>query len=299
MHLTRAVSYGSGAFGTILFFIGIYILSTGNAPNIGVTILVMAIAIGVLPFTMIEYFHYKKFASIENRFPSFIRSLAENKKSGATFPQALDLAAKANYGVLSEEIRKTAAQVSWGVPFQKAILKMGENLKESPVIKQSMIVINEAFLSGGDVAGIMDSVSLNMNTIREVYEEKKAVLSQQSVIMYFVFFMFLGIAAILYRILIPIIATGSLTTSSGNLGLQPLDINQYCSIVPIICAIGTGLGFEPAGVYFQTLFFMMSMIQAVAIGLLSGYISQGKLSAGIKHSAIMVVATIVTFTVFL
>ena len=177
---------------------------------------------------------------------------------------------------------------------------MGERLKRSRVINQALVVINEAFLSGGDVAGIMDSISLNMNAIRDIYEERKSLLSQQSLIMYFIFFMFLGISAVLYKVLIPIITTGTLTAGGSNiLGIAPVSMQQYCASAAFVCALGEGFGFAAEGLYFQTLFFLMAIMEALSIGLLAGFISQGRVSAGIKHVAVMLVATFITFVVIL
>lgn len=299
--IRRRIIYATIASGVILFLFGAFVLP--KIPNIGVLLLVLSVIVGVVPYSALEYMQYKKFRSMENRFPSFIRGLAENKKSGATFPQALELASKANYGPLSEEIRKTATQVSWGMPFQKALAKMGERLKESSVIKQSLLVINESFLSGGDIAGIMDSVSMNMNSIKDAYEERRSVLSQQGLIMYFIFFVFLGIAIVLYNVLIPLITStggaGEQEIGGGILGVGSIDIAEYCNVIPPICSLGLGLGFEEEGIYFQTLFFIMAVIQAISIGIISGFISQGRATAGLKHVAIMLTATLITFTILL
>lgn len=277
--------------------LGFFLLT--KKPTVGVIFLLTSAIVGIFPFAIMEYLAFNRFQSMEEKFPLFIRNFAEIKKSGTTFPQALDLASRSDYGPLSREVQKTANQVSWGIPFTKAIDRMADRLKESRPISQALRVINESFSSGGDIAQIMESLSLNIGLIRETYKERKSALSQQSVIMYFIFFAFLGIVVSLYKILIPLITgeNGIGALLGSNLG--SVTAQNYCVVVPTVCSLGQGLGFSGEGLYFQTLFFLMSSVQAICIGLLTGIITDNKISAGIKHVAVMFIGVIITFMVVL
>jgi hypothetical protein len=52
---------------------------------------------------------------------------------------------------------------------------------------------------------------------------------------------------------------------------------------------------ESIGAYYTSLFFLMSMVEAMCCGLVAGQISENSVTAGVKHSIIMVVISFAAF----
>ena len=291
--LIKKVSLGGGAS---LLAIGLVISMVGSR-IVGIMFLILAVIIGVVPFSIYQYFKFNKYAKMEEQFPRFMKDFSESVKGGMGFPQALDMAAKTDYGALSPEVLKASNQVSWGMPFPKAMKKFAERLKGSKVMRQSFALVNEAFVAGGNVADIMESIAENIGAIRNIEDERKSAMSQQVFIMYFIYIMFLGIIVALYKLLIPMISVIS-SAEAGDMfgGGTPLD---SCSVVPLLCGMGEAIGFTGDHVYFKTLFFCMSIVQGISSGILAGTIGEGKVVAGTKHAVILVIAAMVVFIMFI
>ncbi|MFH1127272.1 MAG: type II secretion system F family protein [archaeon] len=264
--------------------------------TLSVLLLVMAMIVGVVPITAYEYFGYARFKRMEDSFPRFMKDFSEAVRGGMTIPQALTMTANIDYGPLSREVRKADNQVSWGLPFPKAMQRFGERIKGSSIMKQSFTIINESFRSGGDIASTMNSIAMNIGLIKEIEDEKKAIMSQQIYIMYFIFFMFLGIIVLLYKLIVPML---SINFSDPT---TPIDPSANCNALGLpsqaMCSFGSAFGLGCEHVYFVSLFLFMCLAQGISSGILAGVIGEGRAVAGIKHAAIMVTATLCVFLIF-
>ncbi len=264
--------------------------------TLSVIFMILGMLIGIVPVSAYEYFRFSRFKRMEDSFPRFMKDFSEAVKGGMTIPQALTMVAQIDYGPLSKEIRKADHQVSWGLPFPKAMQRFAERIKGSSIMKQSFTIINESFVSGGDIANTMNSIAMNIGLIKEIEDEKKAIMEQQIYIMYFIFFMFLGIIVLLYKMIVPML---SINISDPT---TPFDPSANCRELglasELMCDIGRALGLGCEYVYFVSLFLFMCLIQGLSSGILAGVIGQGKIAAGIKHAAIMIIATLCVFIIF-
>ncbi len=238
----------------------------------------LIIGFGAAPYLIFQYLEFSRVKSIEKDFPEFLRILAESQRSGINLADAVKSAEKASKGPFRKEIEKMAAQLSWGIPFPK-VVKMFEDRSNSVFVKRMMTIVMEAYSSGGDIAEAMDSVSTNANVIKEMEEDRASKLYQQVVVMYVIFFIFLGMVIVLQTILAPmfLLQTTSIQQGGGFLaGEETL---------------------PPS--YYRNMFFNMVMIQGVFTGLIAGQLGEGKVAAGFKHSVIMLVFGLAIFTMVL
>lgn len=291
--------------GASLFVVAI--LAALLSPTVGAAMLVLAAFVGIVPYSTWNYIQYAKYKKMEDHFPAFMRDLAEAKKSGMTFPQAIELASKAEYGALTPEIKRAANQLSWGLPFPKVLVRMANRTRGSKIMRQAFAVVTQAFNSGGDVAETMDSIAMNIGMIREISNERKAILGQQVFIMYFIYFLFLGIIIVLYRLMIPMLALRQTVGAAGAAGAAGGvfllgGVTNYCEVALPLCIAGQALGMGAVAdplTYFKSLFFFMVLVQAAASGIIAGVIGEGYAVAGLRHVAIMSVIAIVAFAIFI
>jgi len=185
---------------------------------------------------------------------------------------------------------------------------MAHRMRGSRAIRQAFTIVKESYLSGGDIATTMNSVSSNIIDIRNIRAERKAILSQQVWIMYVIYFVFLGITIALYKLLIPIttigMQTGDVSTGSVSLGSLSISSNiNYCTIGPakLFCGLGSFMGYDPEEqfTYFRTLFLFLAAIQGIFSGIIIGELMEGKAVAGIKHAAILVSSALIVFLLFI
>jgi len=260
--------------------------------------ILLAAVIGILPYALSTYFDFKKVKDMEDRLPNFLLDLAETLKIGMTLPEALKQASRTDYGKLSLEIKKVNDQLSWGIPVQDVMNNFAERLKRSKLIGRVVRIINEAYNSGGDIGRTMEATATDIVAIKEAEKERKSVTTQHMMVIYAIFYIFIGIVIALSQTLIPMLKLNIQAGSTGGLGgflafQDPCTAcagnpNIYCSTCSIffgICqmfALGTG-----GSCYYNALFILMVVVQGIFSGLVAGQIGEGSVIAGVKHSIIM------------
>lgn len=231
--------------------------------------LVLGIMVGVVPYSILTYLEHKKIGEMEANFPIFLRDLAEAKRSGMTLPQAIKNASKKDYGALSREVKKMANQLSWGIPFPEVIHRFLERVRESDFMKRGIGIVSEAFRSGGNIAKVIYSVSDSADAIKEAEEEIKSKMYKHIMVMYVIYFLFIGIVIVIMNIMKPLIEfqKGAGAAIFGGAG---------------------GLSME----YYRGLFRNMLIVMGFFNGIIAGQVGEGSIRAGIKHSLIMVTTSI-------
>jgi archaeal flagellar protein FlaJ len=98
-------------------------------------------------YGMYEFQRLRRVRKIDNRFPDFIRDLAEARRAGMTFTKAIMYSAKGDYGVLTPEIQKIARQISWGSSVENALKSFASRVN-TKLINRTISLIIEASRSG-------------------------------------------------------------------------------------------------------------------------------------------------------
>ncbi|UCC91342.1 MAG: hypothetical protein JSV39_03435, partial [Candidatus Aenigmatarchaeota archaeon] len=161
-------------------------------------------------------------------------------------------------------------------------------------------ILKESYISGGNIAMTLDSLSKDMVTLKEIDEERKSVVRQHVMIMYGIFFMFVMISIAIIHVLIPMMGqTSSAASIESPLMLSFSDpcrsfyIIFPCGYFDILCtsfAVPGGIG-----CYYFALFFTVLLIQAVFMGLIAGQLGENSIVAGTKHSLIMLASIFIIF----
>ena len=265
----------SGVIGIIMYFGAIKPISiAGNFAIESMDMLVAAILMGMGPYGFYHNMQVKRTSMMEAHFPDFLRDLAESKRAGMTLTQALLTTAKGKYGGLTDEIRKMAAQITWGVPFVDALHRFGERAR-TPLIQRSTSLIIEANNAGGNVVDTLEAAANDAREIKQIKVERRQSMSIYVIIIYLAFLVFLAIIEILYTQFIPEIhkaVSGVAGASVGGMTFVPFDVGVY-----------------------KTLFFHSALIQGIGGGLVAGVMEEGKAAAGLRHVFIMVIIAYAAF----
>ncbi|MDI3475222.1 MAG: hypothetical protein PWQ79_1866 [Thermococcaceae archaeon] len=206
----------------------------------------------------------KRIEDMEKRLPDAFFYLASSLRAGISFSEALEELATANFGALTKEFRRTVSEIKRGRPTNEALLAFALRNKKSPVIYRSMMIIMEALERGAPLGDVLVSVANDVRDLLRIKQERKASTGMQT--MFFIIMSgFIGplILGIVTQLM------GVMTSEVGNF---PIDT------VRLIL-----LGFVVA--------------QAVVSGLGIGVIREGKFSAGVRYSALLLVLGVVIFNV--
>lgn len=285
----------------LLVSVSVYI---GNVALIA-NMLFLGMLILVVPYSLYKFLRLKKIRAYENEFPNFLRDISESIRAGLSLIQAIQATSKSDYGALTKEIKKMNNQISWNVPLDRVFKNFSNRVSDSKLIVRSVLIIEQATRSGGNIEDTIESLATHIESIREVQQEKSVLLNQQVMMMYAIFFIFLGITIALIKFLIPLLQS---QTQTGGFGLQGFDPNP-CSICinsPNSACLGChtfstiSLAFElgnpsEAASYYKALFLAMILIQGFFSGLIAGQIGSDSVVVGIKHSLIMLLSGFIIF----
>ena len=298
MKKKKKVMYGSFGGGGAILVIGILAYLLG-AKSIGSALFVGGIIGSFLPYGLFSYFRNRYFQALEKEFPNFLRDIAESKKSGRSIPQAIRDAKDTDYGRLNEEIDKIANQISWGISLPEVLERFSHRMEGSELIRRSLSIIIQSYRSGGNISETMEAISKDASKIKEAQEERSSTLYQQVVVIYVIYFMFVGIILALSRILVPLMNLSSGVSTNilggGATNFCSIDLTSpLCSLCPTL-----NLGSPQEKMcYYKALFFFMVIIEGVFNGLVAGQIEEDTVVAGVKHALLMLPIGFLAFIIF-
>ncbi len=222
---------------------------------------VSIVIIPIGPFVY-QYRKYKENKEIEERFPDFLRDVAQNIRTGMTIPQAIKATKGTYYGALSPYVGKMIVQIDWGVPFNKILTDFANNTTKS--LRRTVLTIIDTHKGGGDIADIFDSVGKSIIEINRINKERYSVIYNQMLTGYIIFFVFIGVLIMMQIYLIPSLQT----FAAPEVGIST---------------------FEQLGGFYANVFRILIILQGFFSGLVIGKLSEGSTISGLKHSILLVI----------
>jgi len=263
----------AGVFAGML--VGVNFFLFRQVENIFSVINVMAGFIFVLPIILYKYNQHNAIKHLEELFPVFLRDFVEAIRGGMTVPQAFNTIQKNDYKSLNPFIKKMAAQMDWGVPVDKVLLRFAKNSK-SKLIARVVSSVVESHRFGGNLADTFDALSNTSLEVDRLRQERKLYLSSQMMTGYIVFFVFLSVIIGLQKFLVPSLAQ----VSGEDIGLS-----------------GLGGATNPnIAAEYSAIFRNLILLQGGFAGLAVGKMSEGSTVSGLKHSMFMMVIGFLVFT---
>lgn len=245
--------------------------------------IVVALAAFTGPYGIYTSMQVRNLRLVEDRIPDFLRDVAEAGRFGMTLADSILAASGGNYGRLTPEIRRMASQIDWGVPATEAIRLFAERMK-SPLISRISNIIIKATDAGGAVSDVLNMVAHDARERLTGRKERAITMSTYMVVIYISFAVFLATIAILESSFIPQIQkAGSQLGQSGGLsgGAVPTQINTL-EIGAVTIA-----------------FYLAVVVHALGDGIMAGVIQDGRITNGMRHSAIMLLVGFVFMHVIL
>lgn len=270
----------SGVFAAMFATLGVlsFVGYGGLTARFATDFLVLAFLIGVGPFGFRRALEMRRIRAMDDKFPDFLRDLAEGLRAGMTLPRSLFSAAYGTYGALTPEIKRMSAQVEWGVSFTESLQRFAQRVR-TPLIQRTVSLINEASHAGGSVVDILTAAANDSREIKQILEDRRRQMGIYSVIIYIAFVVFLVVIYVLSAQFIPSFqqaVQGSGGTQVGGVSLRPFETATYV-----------------------TIFFHAALVQGVGSGLVAGVMTEGHPLGGLKHSFVMAIIAWVFFRLLL
>lgn len=225
------------------------------------TAVAVTLFITVAPAALVQGRLSRKRAGLERGVSNFLRDLTEVRKTGLSPEQCIEDLSERDYGEFSKELNQITAEISYGIPIRKVIMDFVQRAK-SWITQIIMFLLVETIDVGGGTISMIESLARFDYMTRDVEKEKKMAVRPYVMIPYFA--AILLVATTLMMLMFTTQTLGVAGTSGGT------------------------------NIDFLTMIFSTSVIvHCYLIGLVAGKISEESLSAGFKHSAILVLLAIV------
>ncbi len=226
---------------------------------------------------------FAKVRVMEEVFPEFLSEVSLNLKSGQGMEKALSLAAKQDYGTLSDEMLRVAARMELGFDLQSGIESFVESYP-SDLMKDTFELILISLRRGGQTPRLIDRLVLNMKTRRNLRDKIVASVAN-------------------YRIFL---ATVTVLIAPAMMALSYHVISLIRSITTEVMQVTqqATLPISVAAVRFEdTHFIVFSMLTLFAISTFSSlivtYIRNGNIKGGSKQLMFYVLSSLAAYGFFM
>ena len=223
----------------------------------------------MLPYGVYGYRRDQIRSRVEEKFPDFLRDLAEYWKGGLSMTVAIQTLAKGEYGNLNDEVNKMSSQISWGVSFGE-VLEMFTERVTSPIVTRAVRMVDEANKAGGKISDILLAASFDAREIKALETERRQEVGSYVTVIYASFFVYLGIILVLASTFIPAIVDSSAATGgSGSMSIGNLTIREMNEV------------------WISTVFLYSLIIQGTGMGLAAGFMSTGRLYSAFLRASFL------------
>ena len=236
----------------------------------------MGVLIGVFPFVITIIRGNRISDEKEEMFLEFSRNLVESVKTGTPIGKSIINVRNKPYGVLSENIKKLANQIAMGIPLNVALQIFSKDVKNK-TISRALTLIGQAERGGGEIGGILESVTEAVSTADKLKKERKAAISTLVVQGYIIFFVFIVIILVMQFQILPLITNivpaGETLGVGGLGGAAPIEADEVANS-----------------------FLYLLLIQGLFSGLTIGKLAEGNIKTGVKHSFALVLTAFLIST---
>jgi archaellum biogenesis protein FlaJ (TadC family) len=274
----RFILYISILFALIIGIFGIIFKLYENYVALSILIIVIYL-VGGVPYLFYKYIESKIYENISNNYTYFLSYLSESLSSGMTLLDALAYLSSIDLGYLSILVKKLYNWIAWGMSFEKAFTLFNMYFEELPNIKMINYVILETYKGGGDISKVLKRLYNDLESVKELDGLKRAYISQQILVLYAIFIIFVGLS-------ISILDT-----------IKPLIISQIS-----VSTIHTAFNFFSSQINYSWLKFITSLsiiMVGISASIIMGIAESGKLRSSVKHLAINNLIGLLSIVIFI
>lgn len=234
----------------------------------------ISVIIAIVPFFIQLILETGREKEKESKFLDFVRDLVEGVRSGIPISRSIINLRGKDYNSLSPHIEKMANQISIGIPLQEALETFAKDIG-SRTITRAIILIKEADKTGGNIETILSSVAESSASIEKLKKERESAIYGLVVQGYIIYFIFIIIVLVMQFKILPMTMGISNLGSMGEIGISTTALTPDQLASP---------------------FMYLLITQGLFAGLIIGKLANGSIKAGVKHSIILIIISILVST---
>jgi archaeal flagellar protein FlaJ len=239
---------------------------------------VISALIILVPYAIFYEIWSRKVLGIQALIPDFLERMSGINQVGLTIAQAIAIMVNTNLGLLSYEIRRIKRDMEWGANFTEALIRFEERVS-TPSIARTVTLITKASEMSGQISEVLSIASSDAKMSEVLKRERLSEMFIYTAIVYLSFFVFLFVVAVLTTQFLPVLA---------NISVKGMPTSGALA----------GIGSVPVAT-FGRLLYHACLIQALFSGLIAGQMGESSVAAGVKHSCVLLVISLVTFNFIL
>ncbi len=226
----------------------------------------LGLLIAVVPATIVNHRDSSHKKSVENMLPSFLRDIAEVRKTGLAPEKCIEQLTNRRYGRLTNYVKTMSAQLSWGVPLRKVMINFSRSVRSWLVRVVAFLLLEVVDVGGGTVKMFGSLADFNQR-MSEIEREKRAALRPYIFIPYFG-----AVMVVITTLMMIYFVTAPLAGSPAgfNIGNLSLTIDTLLT---------------------------SALLEAWIMGFVAGKMGEGSIAAGFKHAAALVIISLITIYV--
>jgi len=249
----------------------------------GTNMMIVSVILFGGPIFFAYYMKNRAVKGMEDNFRVLLDDLRDLLQAGVNISDALEITSKNDYGPLSQHVKRLAAKVKLGIPFEKAMQATFGDLRSS-LIRKIITVINQTLRSGGNFMKVFTTSAKYVEKIERLKKQRRSRTMSTLFNAYIMFFVFVMIIIAIQLYFIPMIedqpAIDAGTLLSGDLTSTSIKSAE-----------------DKPKPDFSVHFLNLLIVQSVFAGPMIGKISENSLIAGIKHSMILLSSSVTVYLV--
>lgn len=234
----------------------------------------IAVIIGIIPFFIQIVLKTGEEKEKEEKFLEFVRDLVEGVRSGVPIGKSIINLRMKDYSSLSSHIQKMANQISIGITLREALENFARDVG-SRTITRAVTLIKEADRTGGNIETILSSVAESSASIEKLRKERESAIYGLVVQGYIIYLIFIVIVLVMQFKILPMTMGISDLGGLGGIGITTSTLTPEQLAAP---------------------FMYLLITQGAFAGLIIGKLANGSLKAGVKHSIILIIISVLVST---
>lgn len=230
----------------IIYLRNLLNFAEGTEPSLGLGLTLIFIAV---PSVIAEHYYAGREGKILNGITQFLRDLVEIRKSGLSPERSIEALSRRDYKSFSIHLKDISTKLNWGYPLRQIYSEFRDKVSNWLALVNIYLLIDTIEVGGGSQRSI-ESLAKFAETTQQLEEEKKAVLMPLIIVPY------IG-AALLTGTTVMFL---SFFTRGGELGVSVPTVMLYKTLLTPLA------------------------LHSFNLGLVTGKITSGRVSAGFKHS---------------
>ena len=243
----------------------------------GMDFIVFAILMCVGPIGFYDSMKRKRKKEVQDKLPEFLRDIANSTSSGMTIYDAIRTASEGDYGKLTPELQIMTSQLSWGISIRDALTNFAERINTNE-LKRLAITMNKALEIGGNTSAVFYAAAKEIDQIKRVEQQRRTEMSMYSIVIFISFFVFLAVILIIDKTIFAALFDVQQKMAGqrvGNLQLAHIDPDAV-----------------------KDMLYTFVFVQSLGGGMLGGFMTEGRISSGVRYGFILVLVSFFTFKLF-